>query len=152
MTPDDFSKLREAVKLDEGLRLTPYIDTVGKMTIGYGRNLTDTGIRQSEAAVMLENDLNDTVANLTQAHPLVLTLSATRQIVLANMAFNLGLPRLNRFTKLWEAIGKGDFTAAAKEMLASTWATQVGLRAARLAAEMENGHDQTPMWTKGPQP
>src|SRR4051812_27390106 len=30
--------------IDEGLKLSPYTDTVGKLTIGVGRNLTDVGI------------------------------------------------------------------------------------------------------------
>ena len=31
----------DQLKRDEGLRLTPYQDSVGKLTIGYGRNLDD---------------------------------------------------------------------------------------------------------------
>ena len=37
---------------DEGLRLFPYTDTVGKLTIGVGRNLTDAGISADEAEVL----------------------------------------------------------------------------------------------------
>jgi len=139
MTPNEFGLLREAVQNDEGLRLLPYTDTVGKITIGYGRNLTDVGITKGEALQLLENDLTNAIAELTRAHPVVATLSTVRQIVLFNMAFNMGVPRLNQFRKMWAAIERGDFQAAASEMLDSKWATQVGLRATRLAAELEDG-------------
>lgn len=42
---------------DEGLRLHPYIDSVGKLTIGVGRNLTDMGISQAETEMLLSNDI-----------------------------------------------------------------------------------------------
>jgi len=35
------SKLTEQLTRHEGLRLKPYVDTVGKLTIGCGRNLDD---------------------------------------------------------------------------------------------------------------
>lgn len=139
MSPSDFATLREAVQNDEGLKLLPYVDTVGKVTIGYGRNLTDVGITKGEALQLLENDLTNAVAALNRAHPIVETLAPARQIVLANMAFNLGLASLNGFQQMWAAIGRGDFTAAADAMMDSTWARQVGPRAARLAAEMASG-------------
>ena len=39
------------LKEHEGRRLKPYTDTVGKLTIGYGRNLTDVGISDEEARI-----------------------------------------------------------------------------------------------------
>jgi lysozyme len=145
MTPADFATLRAAVQADEGTgpsrdgRFFPYQDTVGKTTIGWGRNLTDVGISRGEAIQLLDNDLTQAVTALTAAHPIVATLSPVRQIVLGNMAFNVGVPGLGKFAKMWAAIHSGDFTAAATEMLDSTWATQVGARATRLASEMASG-------------
>ena len=157
MTPADFAILRELVKQDEGLRLKPYTDTVGKLTIGYGRNLTDNGITSSEATTMLEHDLEIAVAQLTQAHPGVLQLAPARQIALANMAFNIGTAKIGGFHQMWNAIDRGAFETAAVEMLDSKWATQVGARATRLAEMMRSGEVadppvSTPTWAKGPQP
>ncbi len=153
MTPVELALLREAVQRDEGLRLLPYADTVGKTTIGYGRNLTDVGITKSEALVLLENDLAAAVEALERAHPIVLTLDPTRQIVLGNLAFNLGLPRLNGFVKMWAAIGRYDFDAAALEILDSKAAQQTGARYTRLSEEMRRGEllgdIKTPNWAKG---
>ena len=33
---------------DEGIRNKPYVDTVGKVTIGVGRNLSDVGLYPDE--------------------------------------------------------------------------------------------------------
>ena len=50
----DTDKLLSDLVRDEGLRLRPYADTVGKTTIGVGRNLTDVGISHDEALALLE--------------------------------------------------------------------------------------------------
>ena len=36
----------DRIKSHEGLSLAPYTDSVGKLTIGYGRNLTDNGVSE----------------------------------------------------------------------------------------------------------
>ena len=46
------------LKRHEGLRLKPYQDTIGKLTIGYGRNLDDRGISKEEAEYLLRNDIS----------------------------------------------------------------------------------------------
>ena len=66
-------------------------------------------------------------------------LDDTRQRVLANMAFNLGLPRLNKFVKFLTAVQASDWEKAAIEMMDSKWATQVGNRAVRLKEKMLKG-------------
>ncbi len=139
MSPADFATLRLRIKVEEDLRLKPYVDSAGKMTIGYGRNLTDSGITQLEAADMLENDLQKHISDLYRAYPYVETLDGVRQIVLADMCFNLGIARLSQFVKMWDAVQRGDFVDAAREMLDSKWARQVGQRAVDLAVGMERG-------------
>jgi len=51
------------------LRLKPYRDSVGKLTIGVGRNLDDVGISAEEADVLLANDIAKAQAELKQALP-----------------------------------------------------------------------------------
>ena len=55
------------------------------------------------------------------------------------MVFNLGLSRFRRFRKTIAAIKAGDWEQAAREMLASLWARQVGRRAQELAEMMRRG-------------
>ena len=73
-----------------------------------------------------------------------LKLAATlpkEQIVLVNMAFNLGIARLANFVKMWSCLRQmpPDFTGASVQMLESQWADQVGARATRLASAMSSG-------------
>ena len=124
---------------DEGLRLKPYRDTVGKLTIGIGRNLDDVGISQDEAMHLLDNDIARTTAALDKAIPWWRSLNDVRQRVVVNMAFNLGVAGLLGFKNTLAAMQAGRYADAAGGMLASKWATQVGERAKRLAAMMAKG-------------
>lgn len=124
---------------DEGLRLKPYKDTVGKLTIGVGRNLDDRGISVDEARILLDHDIDDHENELRAKWPHYDKLDDVRQEVLLNMAFNLGVPGLLKFVNTLAAVVAGDFDAAAYGMLHSKWASQVGKRASRLAEEMRTG-------------
>jgi lysozyme len=134
----DRQLLESQLKRHEGLRLRPYRDTVGKLTIGYGRNLHDVGISQAEAEHLLQNDI-DAVEQMLERVDGYQSLSPVRQSVIANMCFNLGMTRLQGFRKMWSAIRRADYATAAKEMLLSKWASQVGGRSAELAEMMRSG-------------
>ena len=121
----------------EGLRLKPYRDTVGKLTIGVGRNLDDAGVTEDEAKVLLDNDVTRVWKSLTNALPYFGSLDDDRQHVLIDMAFNLGLAGLANFKRMLAAVEARDFSLAAREMLDSKWASQVGQRAKTLAAMMK---------------
>lgn len=125
------------LKRHEGLRLKPYRDMVGKLTIGYGRNLDDVGLRESEADQMLSNDVMGVYEQLLDALPWAAMLSAERQAVLVNMAFNLGLDGLLGFKNTLAAIRAGKYQEAASMMLESKWAQQVKGRATELASRMQ---------------
>lgn len=132
-------RLRAALVRDEGIRLKPYRDSVGVLTIGVGRNLDDVGISAREAYYLLDNDIACAERECREAFPWFDALDPVRQDVLLNMAFNLGIVGLKGFVRTLAAVRRGDYTAAAKGMLASKWAKQVKRRAARLASEMETG-------------
>ena len=125
--------------VDEGRRAKPYVDTVGKVTIGVGRNLTDRGLSLAEVDFLLANDIDLVQHELDIALPWWTMLSDARQNVLANMAFNMSVPRLLEFKKMLAAMLAGRWDAASDEMLDSTWSRQVGARAGRLAAQMRKG-------------
>jgi len=132
------------VKRHEGLRLKPYKDTVGKLTIGYGRNLEDVGITLEEAELMLEHDLDRALKDAREVIAGFDELDEVRQAVLVDMAFNLGRAGLAGFRNMRAALALGDFERAASEMLDSLWARQVGRRAQELADMMRSG--QWPSW------
>jgi len=78
----------------EGKRLKPYVDTAGKITIGFGRNLTDVGISETEARNMLSVDISRAVSSLHHALPWAVGLPLAVHDVLANMTFNMGISGL----------------------------------------------------------
>lgn len=153
-------ELVEELKRSEGVVLTVYKDSLGIDTIGIGRNLKDrgisdeefdmlhvssmeevyaVGINEGEALYLATNDIKIVETELLQKHPCVDELDPVRQMVLVDMAFNMGVPRLCGFKRMWENIYNKNFDGAASEMLDSRWATQVKSRANRLADKMRVG-------------
>ena len=130
---------RAQLKVDEGVRLKPYRDSLGILSIGVGRNLEDRGLRPVEVDFMLDNDLDEAEVIAKTLFPTFTSLSDARKAVLLNMALNLGQTRLSGFVKLRKAVEAGNFDAAAREMENSGWYQQVGNRAVRLANQMRNG-------------
>ena len=133
---DDLTRLRllGQLKRDEGKSAVMYLDSANTPTIGYGHNLT---VPLSDAAMeqILSDDLaaaESDVASLVWP----LSLSPARFAVLVAMRFNLGFGGLLGFVNMLAALRSGDYETAAREMLASLWASQVGARADRLAEQM----------------
>lgn len=135
----DLFKLRNDLKRDEGIRLKPYYDTTGNLTIGIGRNLTDNGITEQEAEYLLNNDINKTLSLLENNLDFWNNLSPRRKRALTNMAFNLGTTRFLGFKRMIKALRDGDYKKAAAEALDSKWSKQVGLRAKRIADMIMEG-------------
>jgi len=134
----DRQLLRSQLERHEGLRLFVYQDTVGVNTIGYGRNLDDAGITREEADYLLATDIERVERDLNMVDE-YMDLDRIRQTVIANMTFNLGFHGLMQFKRMWAAISRKDYAAAAHEMLDSTWRKQVGARAIELAEIMRTG-------------
>lgn len=135
----DTSRLVEQLKRHEGVEYFPYVDTVGKITIGAGRNLTDRGITVATINQMLDEDINLATSELDRHYPSWCNLTENRQLVLANMSYNLGMPRYKTFKRFWAALRQENWELASEEMLSSKWADQVGDRAIELADMMKSG-------------
>lgn len=129
----NYSDLKDDLIRDEGLKLHPYLDSVGKMTIGVGRNLDDVGITKDEAMMLLSADIEGIEADIRRNLDWYDSLPANAQRGLINMGFNLGWPRLSKFQKMLDALCKENWDCAADEALNSRWAAQVGDRAVRIA-------------------
>lgn len=139
MTHDTRQQLVADLIRDEGERLKPYVDTVGKTTIGVGRNLTDVGISLDESRMLLARDVSRVLVEMAESFPWAAEMTENRQRVLANLLFNLGLTKLRGFKNTLKAMAEGRYQKAADGMRASKWASQVGARAERLATLMEHG-------------
>ncbi len=132
------SKLEAQLNIDEGRRPRIYVDTVGKVTGGVGRNLTDRAFSEDEINLMLKNDIDLVEKQLDKHFPWWRQMNDVRQNVLANMGF-MGIGSLSTFINTLAAMEAGQYDVAAKGMLASKWAKQVGDRAVRLATQMRTG-------------
>ncbi len=122
------------IRRHEGLRLSPYKDSVGVLTVGYGHNL-ERNITQNQANRMLHDDLIE-VEEQVEKFEWYKDLSTVRQAVIQNMVFNLGLSRFKQFKKTIYFIEEGKYLDASVEMLDSKWAKQVGNRAVNLSDMM----------------
>lgn len=132
-------KLKAQLEVDEGRRDRIYKDTVGKITVGVGRNLSDRALSPAVIDLMLSEDIADVEADLDRRLPWWRSMCDARQNVLANMCFNLGIDRLLGFKNTLAMMQAGRYDAAALGMLDSQWARQVGARSVRLAAVMRKG-------------
>lgn len=131
-------KLMAQLTVDEGRRDRVYTDTVGKLTVGVGRNISDRAFSADEIDLMLNNDIRLVEQALDRALPWWRQMSDARQNVLANMAF-MGIGTLLTFKNTLVYMQAGRYDAAAAGMLNSKWAKQVGARADRLAKIMREG-------------
>lgn len=135
-------RLKAQLIRDEGIVLHPYRDSIGKLTIGAGRNLDDVGISKVEAAFLLDNDIARSNAAVLARIDVSHRLDEVRRAVLFNMCFNMGIGNLLKFVRFLKAVEMGDWQQASLEMLDSKWAEQVGPRAHRLAKQMVTGEWQ----------
>ncbi|PAF49274.1 hypothetical protein BKH41_03785 [Helicobacter sp. 12S02232-10] len=146
----------EMIKKHEGYRGQVYLDTASIETIGYGRNLKQYPLSEEEqrniklnfgvygkkeAQEWLKNHLEELYNELYQ-YRWFKNLDATRQSIILDMAYNLGIPRLLLFKKMILALNSKDYSNASREMLNSSWAMQVKDRAKRLSQLMQE-HKET---------
>lgn len=135
----NMQQLSAQLEIDEGKRPRIYVDTVGKITGGIGRNLTDRAFSEDEIQLMLRNDIDMVINQLDNLFPWWKQMSDRRMQVLANLCFNIGITKLVQFKNTLAAMQAGRYNDAADGMLASLWAKQVGARAQRLATMMREG-------------
>jgi lysozyme len=128
----------EGTKRNRAGRHVVYTDTVGKRTVGYGRNLDDRGLSDGEAAMLLQNDIAEHWADVVRLLPWMARQDEVRQRAMLNLSF-MGPAKLLGFTKMLAAWKRGDYETAAAELLDSRYAAQVGDRAKRVARMIADG-------------
>lgn len=130
-------KLIDSIKKNEGFRSSPYTDSLGVPTIGYGTKL---GISKIEATWLLEHRLEEMITKVDSSLALQkIELSSSVKEALYEMAYNLGVHGLFQFKHMMKALKDKDYELASKEALNSKWATQVGVRAIELASIISKG-------------
>lgn len=134
--------IRTQLERDEGVVLTEYKDHLGYSTIGIGRLIDKRkggGISRDEAYFLLDNDLLRIRRELQNKLPWIRDLDVSRQGVLLNMAYQMGVEGLLKFNGTLAHIQKGNYAEAGTNMMQSLWAKQTPARAKRLERQMVLG-------------
>ena len=136
------NKLQEQLKIDEGIKYEVYEDHLGYSTFGIGHLITTadeeygwpvgTKVTPERVNEVFQTDVQTYIKETQKVFPDLINKPDLIQIVLVNMCFNLGAPRLRKFKKFIAAIEAQEWLEAALEMMDSQWAKQVGPRAERL--------------------
>lgn len=143
-------ELKSMLIRHEGLKLKPYKDTQGILTVGVGRNIEQVGISFDEAMMLLENDISTVTAYADKTFPWFPALNQARQAVLLDMIFNMGIGKVVGFKRFLAAMQASDWPAAKVEMLNSDWAVEVGERADELADMITTGAFSAALADKSP--
>jgi len=142
----NIDKLREELAEDEGCKYEIYLDHLGLPTFGIGHLITkddpeyskDVGsvVEQSRVQSAFNLDITITLEDCQRLYKDFNDLPEEVQLIIANMMFNLGYPRLSKFKGMKANVDARDWPAAADEMVDSKWYTQVTNRARRLVDRM----------------
>ena len=144
----NIDRLRVEIEKDEGCKYEVYLDHLGLATFGIGHLVTEwdeeydkpVGTEVSEARVnnCFQTDIYGTVRECKKLYDNFDEIPEEAQLILCNMMFNMGRPRLSNFKNMNKAIAEEDWFEAAVQMEDSRWYKQVTNRAERLIKRMEN--------------
>lgn len=147
----NIDQLREELKIDEGVKYEIYLDHLGLPTFGIGHLVLDsdvehgqevgTSITESRVNECFASDVEIVLQECTHLYPDFDVLPEEVQLIIANMMFNMGRPRLSKFKGMKAGVDARDWHKAAKEMVDSNWYRQVTNRADRLVTRMQKVRD-----------
>ena len=142
----NIEQLRKELEVDEGVKYEIYNDHLGYPTFGIGHLVRDTdpehgqeiGTPVSEDRVIeaFNKDVESVLNDCTILYGDFSKLPEEAQLIIANMMFNLGRPRLSKFKGMKAGVDAKDWNKAADEMVDSAWYRQVPNRAGRLVERM----------------
>ena len=143
----NIEQLRKELEVDEGVKYEIYNDHLGYPTFGIGHLVRDTdpeagaalGTPVSEDRVIeaFNQDVETVLNDCTILYRDFNDLPEEAQLIIANMMFNLGRPRLSKFRGMKAGVDARDWKKAADEMVDSAWYRQVPNRAGRLVTRMK---------------
>ena len=143
----NIEQLRKELEVDEGVKYEIYNDHLGYPTFGIGHLVRDTdpehgqeiGTPVSEDRVIeaFNKDVESVLSDCNILYDDFSDLPEEAQLIIANMMFNLGRPRLSKFKGMKAGVDARDWKKAADEMVDSAWYRQVPNRAGRLVTRMK---------------
>ena len=142
----NIDQLRIELAQDEGCKYSIYLDSHGLETCGIGHLITvddpefgkpvGTDVSEERVQSLFRRDVAITLEDCKRLYENFDELPEEVQLIVANMMFNMGLPRLSKFKGMKAGVDSKDWNKAADEMVDSNWFDQVPNRAKRLVARM----------------
>ena len=143
----DINKLKEQLKIDEGVVYEIYNDHLGYPTFGIGHLVLEgepehglsvgTPVTEERVDECFERDVEYVLDDCRILHEDFDNYPEEVKQIIANMMFNMGRTRLTNFRKHNAALKEGDWKTAAVEGRDSRWYRQVTNRAERLMKRLE---------------
>lgn len=144
----NIDQLREELKIDEGVVYEIYLDHLGLPTFGIGHLVREsdpeygeevgTPVSEERVVEAFDADIEIVLEDCRKLYDDFDELPEEAQLIVANMCFNLGYPRLSKFRGMKAGVDDRDWNRAADEMVDSRWYNQVTNRADRLVERMRN--------------
>lgn len=142
----NLEQLQIELAADEGCKLEIYLDHLGYPTVGIGHLITEddelygfevgSEVSQEHVDDLFHADVQRTLRDCEFLYSDFNDLPEEAQLIIANMCFQLGRPRLSGFKKMKAAVDSRDWREASRQMLDSKWAKQTPNRASRLSHRM----------------
>ena len=142
----NIDQLREELKIDEGVVYEIYLDHLGLPTFGIGHLVREsdpeygeevgTPVSEERVVEAFDADIEIVLEDCRKLYDDFDELPEEAQLIVANMCFNLGYPRLSKFRGMKAGVDDRDWNRAADEMVDSRWYNQVTNRADRLVERM----------------
>jgi len=120
--PEILDAIKKQIIFHEGVRLSKYLDTLGKETIGIG-HLIQPGerfpnkISKEEAYNLFDKDFIDHYQGIKERLNVFGNVDAVRQGALLDMAFNLGVSGVKKFKNALEYLKERNYEDAYKEIM-----------------------------------
>ena len=141
-------QLREELAEDEGCKFEIYLDHLGLPTFGIGALIKEhdpeygqpvgTPVSEDRVRQRFNLDIAVTIEDCQVLYDDFDDLPEEAQLVIANMMFNMGRPRLSKFKGMKAGVDDRDWDRAADEMVDSRWHDQVPNRAKRLVKRIRD--------------
>ena len=141
-------KLQNELADDEGIKYELYLCSENHLTGGIGHLITEWDVDyygkpigypvpNEQVNAWFEKDIDVTINDCKIIFEEFDSLPEEAQLVIANMCFQLGRPRLSKFKKFIAAVKEQDWERAADEMKDSRWYKQTTARAERLISRIQ---------------
>ena len=135
--------LKKRIREHEGYRDRPYLDSLGKATIGFGHLITEEDefeegkqYPKEQLLKLFDKDFEKAEMGADQLVGSIQELHIEAKNVITEMVFQLGTQGVRNFRNMISALQDRDYQRASAEMLDSRWHAQTTNRCESLAKIM----------------